>query len=279
MRSQVIHNRTGGLTTVLIAKLVLGSARVHLLAFHFYGASARRPDPNLLKTYQVACEFIELGTRLDDSEDFAIYTTHYFARSIMLAGYIVFRISRCQLRDVVGARNSEDIVFKSIRFSKRRSMQSGDLDARNALILTQLWASDNVFKRKDGSKDSIEILLRSRLVSHKTYSVLTTSNFFSPKEMSVVFDCFWWWRAEFLGQPNPYVEQSESSRPLHHPNTDNPASPSLETAGLPPGAIAPIPEDALLPTPMFGYSDFPDWEWAAGFTLPPGLAPPMPLLE
>jgi hypothetical protein len=33
--------------------------------------------------------------------------------------------------------------------------------------------------------------------------------------MSLFFDCFWWWRKEFLGQPDPF-------EPLNHSDTADP---------------------------------------------------------
>jgi len=44
-----------------------------------------------------------------------------------------------------------------------------------------------------------------------------------PQYMSVYFDCLWWWRTEFGGTWNPYIEPETNS-------TSN--NPSTNTAGL-----------------------------------------------
>lgn len=68
------------------------------------------------------------------------------------------------------------------------SVQAGDVMSRSEGILTQLWASKNIFKRSDGSFDSLTLRCGSRLA------------------MSVVYDCLWWWRSEFGGQQDPYED-------------------------------------------------------------------------
>ena len=78
--------------------------------------------------------------------------------------------------------------------------------------------------------------------------------------MSVIFDCFWWWRAEFGGQSNPYPDQEDSR----------------ETHGAPPGLISaplismPAFPEADITLPFIDGDDdlFPDWQWAAGLTFP-----------
>lgn len=57
------------------------------------------------------------------------------------------------------------MFFEAIRLSNKRSVRTNDLDARNAIILTQLWSCPRLFKREDGSTDGLQLLLRGRLVS------------------------------------------------------------------------------------------------------------------
>jgi transcriptional regulatory protein LEU3 len=78
--------------------------------------------------------------------------------------------------------------------------------------------------------------------------------------MSVIFDCFWWWRAEFGGQSNPYQDQGESREindALHG------------RIGTPPMSM-PAFSGADMTLPFMDGDDslFPDWQWAAGLTFP-----------
>jgi hypothetical protein len=85
--------------------------------------------------------------------------------------------------------------------------------------------------------------------------------------MSIAFDSFWWWRAEFDGRPNPY-------QALAAPITqDNPA-----------GAAAPVQRGniggELDPSMTLGgnnfydvfqsYEDFSNWHWPAALTFGEG---------
>ena len=81
--------------------------------------------------------------------------------------------------------------FAAILFFRKSSLESDDLCARAAGILTQLWTSNNVFKCSNGRIESLGTRIRSRL------------------SMSIVFDCFWWWKEEFLGQASPYTDDSQ----------------------------------------------------------------------
>ena len=118
----------------------------------------------MLQLYLVACEVIDLSTSLHTSEEFAYFSTHYFMRMVLLAAYSLIKIVRSELKDHIDLAKAEETVFKAITFMKKRSIQNNDLDARNGIILTQLWSSDTIFKRK-GTQDGLELLLRSRLVS------------------------------------------------------------------------------------------------------------------
>ena len=96
--------------------------------------------------------------------------------------------------------------------------------------------------------------------------------------MSVIFDCFWWWRAEFGGQFFPYGEKddqdlptADSGEPLISP------LPDLQSNGDESNdpATYELPSfDLEFPTDDLGA--FPDWEWAAAFKLPDDIDMSLP---
>jgi transcriptional regulatory protein LEU3 len=71
--------------------------------------------------------------------------------------------------------------------------------------------------------------------------------------MSVVFDCFWWWRAEFGGQSNPYPDEGESEQITTTANES---------------IIPGFDNDELVSNSIYSGGVFPDWQWAAGISLP-----------
>ena len=87
------------------------------------------------------------------------------ARAVACAAVCILRIQRSHLRAQVDTQVGEDMYFEAIRIERTHSIQNNDLDARSAIILTQLWSSKRMFKFKDGSVDGLRLLLRGRLVS------------------------------------------------------------------------------------------------------------------
>lgn len=86
--------------------------------------------------------------------------------------------------------------------------------------------------------------------------------------MSIVFDCFWWWREEFAAQPSPYRDDSELHSTHAQLTVQDQEGPS--TAGL--GTSASVITETLwsLPiagatnaTPIYADEPFPDYDWAA----------------
>ncbi|KAI9655544.1 MAG: hypothetical protein M1821_005337 [Bathelium mastoideum] len=227
-------------------------ARLSIRAFHFFLESGQLKKPGILQVFTISCQLIDLYASLDASEDWASYCTHYFARMMLLAAYCILRIHKSELRISIDLRRGETSFFKAINLAKKRSTQSNDLDSRSALILTQLWNSHRAFRRKDGTLNGLHLHLRSRLF------------------MSVIFDCFWWWRAEFNRQRFPYGEKDDQE--LAAADTTGPvSSPLLDSRFI--GNEYQQFADLDLPDLDFQFSAndldvFTDWNWAAAFKLP-----------
>ena len=111
----------------------------------------------------------------------------------MLAALSIFKIYRSKLGPFVDLSAGEKAYFSAIRFSRQASLENDDLEARGVSILSQLWTSQVVFQRSNGQVDSLGTRIRTRL------------------SMSVVFDCFWWWKEEFAGQSSPYNEDAQGT--------------------------------------------------------------------
>lgn len=112
----------------------------------------------------------------------------FIERCITLAAFSILKIVHSPLSAHIDLEAGERAYFSAIHFSRRISIQSDDLGARASTILSQLWTSQRIFRGPNGEVDSLGSRIRSRLA------------------MSVVFDCFWWWREEFGGQASPYRE-------------------------------------------------------------------------
>ena len=133
-------------------------------------------NSGLLQTYFIACELINTAVRLDKERELGSHCNRLQARAISLAAVCILRVLRSHLRLQVNPEIGEEMFFEAIRISKKHSIRSNDLDARNAIILTQLWSFSRLFQYKDGSIDGLRLLLRGRLVSLTTTSLIKYSN-------------------------------------------------------------------------------------------------------
>ncbi|KAH8698905.1 hypothetical protein BGW36DRAFT_460728 [Talaromyces proteolyticus] len=173
-------------------------ARLHVRAFCFFCDQGPENFTPILSVYAAALETINAVTAADN---LATICTFYVHRMLMLAALSILRILRSDLyRSVVDAKAGENAYFNTIRFLRQMSIAHDDLSARGADILAQLWASDAIFRRSDGTRDSLLLRIRSRLT------------------MSAVYDCYWWWREEFAGLSSPFNENYDKD--LEHSGQD-----------------------------------------------------------
>ncbi|KIW40065.1 uncharacterized protein PV06_08618 [Exophiala oligosperma] len=141
----------------------LASVRLLIRAFHFFSAPNSQRNSGILQAYFIACEVIKIASQLDHSSDFGLYCTSMQYRVLALSAVIILRVLRSSLGAQVDADAGESIVFEAIRLARRRSIRNDDLEARNALRLTQLWSSDRAFLYRDGTRDGLRLLLHARL--------------------------------------------------------------------------------------------------------------------
>jgi hypothetical protein len=147
-----------------IDSFTVASVRLLIRAFHFFGVPNNQRTAGVLQTYYIACDLIGMAARLDKDMEFGAYCDSMQLRIISLAAVVVLRVLRSALAPQVDAETGEAMYFEAIRLSKKHSILNDDLDARNAIILTQLWSSTRAFHFSDGSVDGLRLLLRARLV-------------------------------------------------------------------------------------------------------------------
>lgn len=124
---------------------------------------------------------------MTQKSNFATICPSFIDRTMTLTGFTILKLSRSTLAPHLDLNAGEQAYFYAVQFSKSMSMQNNDLGARAAAIMSNLWSSSKIFRRKDGrAESSLALRLRTRL------------------SMSVSFDMFWYWREEFGNMKNPY---------------------------------------------------------------------------
>lgn len=143
---------------------MLLSARLMIHSFQFLCENSIGRDLGMIEIYAISCKLIDTASQLQQTSAFAEHCTYGQARMVGLAAVCILRIVRSDLAQQLDVEQGERGYFAAIRFSRSRSVKGSDLDSRNAGILTQLWSCKSLFKFKDGTVDSLRILLRGRLV-------------------------------------------------------------------------------------------------------------------
>lgn len=172
----------------VVDNLQLICGRLHICVLRFLQKDQTDPV-GLVELFGVAVSLIETFAQLDTSSDFALYSSFYFSRCLGLAAIVILKLSRNTPQLTINLDRGEQCYFTAIRLLRRRAINSPDLDTKLADILTQLWSSQLIFRDTDGNVDSLQLRIKSRL------------------SMSSFFDCLWWWRQEFAGEPNPFTSQ------------------------------------------------------------------------
>lgn len=124
-------------------------------------------DPRrFLELYIVAKQLIERVFEMDTTEsDFIRHLPSYYSRVIVLAAFCILKISKSSLRQTLQLYDADSVFYKAVNITMKRSVRPGDLDAYSSIMLTKLWTSTNIFVRPDGTRNSLRLDLRSRLVS------------------------------------------------------------------------------------------------------------------
>ena len=121
-----------------------------------------------LDLYGIAISLVEKFAELDTSGDFAHYATFYHSRALGLAAFVILKLYRSSVELAIDRARGEHCYFAVIRMYRKRSLEinfNADLESKLATILTELWSSSMIFRTNDGNVDSLNVRVRSRLVS------------------------------------------------------------------------------------------------------------------
>jgi hypothetical protein len=144
----------------------------------------------LCRIFELGCLLIETldASKLAGLHPHALPAFVY--KYSILAAFAVFKLLRSHMKALLDEDRGRRAYFATIQLYRQLSLPGGDVSGRGADILTQLWISKKVFIQSDGIIDSLTLRCGSRLA------------------MSVVYDCYWWWRWEFANQSYQYGEQN-----------------------------------------------------------------------
>lgn len=180
-----------------VDRFYLVCAELQLLAFHLLAPRESFEPAKLAKMYRLACTAIEVIQQLSDrtGTQAARYAPQAWQKYLALAAFTILKLSRgpSTICDSLPLARGRAAYFAVLEMCRECSLESGDMGARLRTILTQLWTSKRIFRKADGTTDALSLRCGSRLA------------------MSISFDMYWWWRAEFGGVPNPYEDSTSNN--------------------------------------------------------------------
>ncbi|KIW25712.1 uncharacterized protein PV07_08868 [Cladophialophora immunda] len=176
MRSDASMTATGARTddSVLPNPLIVTTARVHVNAYHFFGADPSEHMSGLVELSHLIRQFAEQASKMDGNSDWAFYASEPYFRHICLLLAMLLRMSHSRhLRLWIDMKQGERTFFALLKLLKRRSLQFGDVNAHVVTLFSQLWHDDSIFRLQDGSQDSLHVHTRGRGAFGILYDCLT----------------------------------------------------------------------------------------------------------
>ena len=162
------------------------------MAFYFFEPTPSLNMEGLVRLWCVALQLIDTIMELDRKMSLITYWPSLIERTTALTAITILRLSRSSMAPHLDLEAGEKAYFSAIKAFEKASLQPDDLRSRAVKILSQLWTNQDVFKYPDGHIDSLRTRIRSRL------------------SMSIVFDCFLWYKDTALDHFNPFQHEKNA---------------------------------------------------------------------
>src|SRR5215469_6832581 len=162
------------------------------MAFYFFEPTPSLNMEGLVRLWGVALQLIDIIMELDRKMSLISYWPSLIERTMALTAITILRLSRSSMAPHLDLEAGEKAYFSAIKAFEKASLQPDDLRSRAVKILSQLWTNQDVFKYPDGHIDSLRTRIRSRL------------------SMSIVFDCFLWFKDTALDHFNPFQHEKNA---------------------------------------------------------------------
>ena len=254
------------------------------MAFYFFEPTPSMNMEGLVRLWGVALQLIDIIMELDRKMSLISYWPSLIERAMALTSITILRLSRSSMAPHLDLEAGEKAYFSAIKAFEKASLQPDDLRSRAVKILSQLWTNQDVFKYPDGHIDSLRTRIRSRL------------------SMSIVFDCFLWFKDTALDHFNPFQHEKNAEGSTAEEENNGPdstmAGPSFNVttpsstdqdvimASIPlttmsTGAVGDSMPDIHAINDLTAGWMVPDYDWAANFpvsTEPLSSLPSLPSL-
>lgn len=161
--------------------LHLQYCRLHVNAFLFLTILGNQAidHPSFVNLYNLAALVINSTTSIYKC---SASRTDYASMTMILAACIILKISRSHLADHVDVDRGRKAYFTAIAAFRDPTLRHIGISSRAAMVLMQLWGCQRLISRIEGDVDGLKLGVQSR------------------SSMSIVFDCFLWWKEQLQGE-------------------------------------------------------------------------------
>jgi hypothetical protein len=139
------------------------AAKLQVACFHLFVPQDAIESARLYQIYELACLTIETAQQIEARLSWAKDAPIFVSKYLELSAFTILKITRCYLSQELDVERGKRAYFFVINFERTTSVQAGDVATRAVGILTQLWASKKIFRRADGTFDSLSLRCGSRL--------------------------------------------------------------------------------------------------------------------
>lgn len=165
-QSSRVSQTTHGRINPTPIPLAVNGARCIIRAFHFFDHDPLASLEALIELFHFVCDWTKQACEVDKVTSWVVYCSESYFRQMTLIAVVVLRLCHSQhLASRIDLRLGENTYFAIVRLLKKRSLQTGDINAQTASTLTELWHNDYCFQRPDGTHDSLYVRTRQRGVS------------------------------------------------------------------------------------------------------------------
>ena len=169
-------------TSTDLDRLYLSIAQLSIQVMYLFQSASNVDLASRSRLYTTACAVIDKVSKLDRTQALVHYATMYIYLAVLIAACVLLRLYKTTFSKYLDLESCKATFFSAINILRKLSLENNDTPAKAAIMLSQLWTSNKVFRNADGSERS-ELRIKSFL------------------EKSSVFDCVLWWKEEFRSDP------------------------------------------------------------------------------
>lgn len=183
--------------------LYLAAACQDIAAMHFYKSAQNFDLPSSISVFETTARVLEQIRDFERVSRLSTICTRYILMTAFMGMTFLVRLLKGPFSSYLDQARGSTLYQDTLLFLRACSLEKTDLPDRAATAMEQIWRSEKIFKKIDGSAD-MTLRVRNRLSA------------------SPVYDAIRWWREEFVGHRHdvepgqPGLSAGRVDYPIHN---------------------------------------------------------------